>query len=83
MNYSLITYRTTDYRYNRHAVVPTLYVSDLLDWLRLSECAEIVSVCDNHTRKLSGQAEFEAPMDWPSYETCERYIQTVSLVQGR
>jgi len=70
MVYSLITYRTTDYRYKQYAVVPGLYLSDLLDWLKLSESAEIVSVTDNPVRELPGISAFRPPENWPSYRTC-------------
>ena len=83
MTYKRVAYRTTDNRNLRFAVVPSMFISDLLDWLTLSETAEIVSICDDYTRTLSGQPEFVAPPEWPSYRTCAQYIHTVSLVQGR
>jgi hypothetical protein len=80
MNWMLVTYRTTDYRYKMYAVVPALYVSDLLDWLKLSESAEIVSVTDNPVRELPGISAFRPPENWPSYRACEQYILVSDLV---
>ena len=80
MNWMLVTYRTTDYRYKMYAVVPALYVSDLLDWLKLSESAEIVSVTDNPVRELPEISAFRPPENWPSYRTCEDYIRVSDLL---
>lgn len=83
MKYTLIIYQTTDYRYNMYAVVPELYVSDLLEWLRLSESAEIVSVTDNPVHERPGISAFKPPEHWPSYRACENYIHTVKLLEVR
>jgi hypothetical protein len=79
MKYQLVKYRTLDYRYNRYAVIPVAYISDLLHWLKFSESAEIVSVTDNP----NGISDFLAPEAWPSYRTCMDCIRTVSLLRGR
>lgn len=76
MKYQLVRYRTSDYRYNRYAVVPVAYVSDLLHWLKFSESAEIVSVTDSSF----GLSDFVAPKAWTSYRMCEDCIRTVSLL---
>lgn len=76
MQYMLVTYRTTDYRYKQYATVPILYISDLCDWLKLSESAEIVSVTDNPHRI----SDLLAPGDWPSYWICADYIRVSDLL---
>ena len=80
MQYMLITYQTSDYRYKQYAVVPALYVSDLVDWLRLSECAEVVSVTDNPVQELPGISAFKPPENWPSYRACSDYIRVSDLL---
>ena len=70
MDYRLVKYRATDYRYNQYAVIPITYLSDLVDWLTLSESAEIVSVTDN----IRGVPEFLATQEWPSYRTCANHV---------
>ncbi len=64
MNMTLIKYRTSDTPHNQHVVVPTVWLSDLLDWLTLSESAEIVET----THDVDHEAIL--PIDWPSYEPC-------------
>ena len=82
MQYRLVKYRTSDYRYDQYAVVPDLYLSDLLDWLTLSESAEIVSVTDNYPGLSDVPASIAllAPDNWPSYRTCADYIRVSDLV---
>ena len=79
MQYKLVTYRTSDYRYNQYAVVPTMWLSDLLDWLKLSESAEIVSVTDN----LRGIPDLLVPETWPSYRTCLDHVRVSDLIAPR
>lgn len=79
MQYKLVTYRTTDHRHDRYAVIPIAYVSDLCDWLQLSESAEIAAVTDNPHRV----SDLLAPDTWPSYRMCVDYIHTVSLVEAQ
>lgn len=73
MKMTLIKYRTTDTPYNQYAVVPTSWLSDLLDWLMLSESAEVVSTdnCDEAAI---------LPITWPSYQTCSEAIRVSDLV---
>ena len=68
---TLVTYRTPASPHNQYAVVPNMWLSDLLSWLTLSESATIVSKTDNED---SGAI---LPINWPSYETC-RYCLKVS-----
>jgi len=75
MNYQLVTYRTTDHRFNQHAVVPDLYVSDLLTWLKLSEHATIIRVTDNRNA-----TRMVVPDNWPSYSDCEDYVRISDIV---
>lgn len=79
MSVTLVTYRTSDYRYNQHAVVPTSWLSDLLKWLTLSECAEVVSVAHN----LRGLSDLVVPDSWPSYQTCSDYIRVSDILGVR
>lgn len=86
MNLRLITYRTNGLK--RHALVPDLFVSDLVNWLQLSDNTEtllfpelsdkteVLSVSHNWTNF----SDFVAPRDWPSYRSCEEYVQTVALI---
>ena len=74
MQKTIVRYRTTDYRYNQFAVVPTSWLSDLLEWLKLSECAEIVSTTDNE------DSDYILPSTWPSYQTCLDYCSVSNIV---
>ena len=64
MNMTLIKYRTKYLAYNQYAVVPTHWLSDFLDWLTLSELAEIVSTDNNTTHGYS------LPSRWPNIGPC-------------
>jgi len=77
MKMILVKYRTSDHQYNQYAMVPSIYISDLCDWLKLSECAEIISV-ENPPHEIS---DFFAPKTWPSYGTCEEFVRVRRLVQ--
>ena len=81
MKTRLITYRTPNCRFNQHAVIPELYLPDLLGWLKLSAHATIVRITDNPDR--SYRPYCLAPRDWPSYRACNNYIQTVCLLGER
>jgi len=70
MKYQLVVYKVSDRQNNQYAVIPVSFLPDFLDWLQLSECAEVLSVTVDTTRTLSGKPEFRAPTDWPSYQTC-------------
>ena len=70
----LVKYRTSDVSYNQYAVVPPLWLSDLLKWLTLSESAEIVSTTYNVD---DGPI---LPRDWPSYRSCADYVRISDLV---
>lgn len=75
MKMTLIKYRTTDTTYNQFAVVPAIWLSDLIHWLILSEEAEIVST-DNDC-----EHEPILPITWPSYQTCSEAIHISDLLQ--
>jgi len=72
---TLVTYRTTDTPYNQYAVVPTIWVSDLTEWLTLSETAEIIGVSHNCDDGLI------IPTDWPNYEVCRYQAQVSDLMK--
>lgn len=76
MKYTLVTYRTKDRSHNEYAIIPTIWLSDLLDWLKLSE-AVIVKVTSHFTSALV------APIEWPSYRNCSSYVQTVLILETR
>ena len=64
MEMTVVHYRTTYVSYNQYAVIPTPWLSDLLDWLTLSESAEIVSV------KNSTDKAVLIPNKWPACHAC-------------
>lgn len=77
MQLTLVKYRTNQAELHRtdnwnweYAVIPTIWLSDLLKWLSDIE-AEVDETTDN--------VEYDArlPITWPSYETC-RYGIMVS-----
>lgn len=76
MNMTLIKYRTKDTPHNQHAVVPICWVSDLIDWIRISD-AYLVDRTDN----VDGEAIL--PIEWLSYRMCRNYINNVSLLEMR
>jgi hypothetical protein len=75
MQWTAIKYRTNDTRTNRYARIPTIWLSDFLDWLTLSEHT-VVRVTDNP----AGWSGLTAPQDWPSYRACDDYIRVSDLV---
>lgn len=76
MKMTLVKYRTTDVPHNQYAAVPIIYLSDLLEWLRLSECAEIVEVTDNL------ELSFAAPITWPAHDMCSYHHELSDIVAG-
>ncbi|KKN91151.1 hypothetical protein LCGC14_0220160 [marine sediment metagenome] len=85
MDKTLVKYRTLGSKFNSYAVVPTLFLSGLLDWLKLSECATIISTTDNYQRILrqSELSDLAAPESWPSYGQCKGYILAVDMLECR
>jgi len=77
MTKTMITYRTTDQKHNKYVIVPTLWVSDLVYWLTLSESAEIVATTHNVDDGLV------LPISWPSYQPCLDYTRTVRCMEVR
>jgi hypothetical protein len=82
MNKTLIKYRTKDQqgmctliRTNQYAVVPTSWLSDLLDWL-LSEEATIVSTTHNEDNGLI------LPTEWPHYRACLDYAKVSDVLES-
>jgi len=63
MQKTLVKYRTSDYQYNQYAVIPTLYLSDILQWLKLSEHSEIVSVTHNYDGPIT-LPKLKIVIDW-------------------
>lgn len=77
MNYQLVKYQTPLERFNKYSVVPSLYLSNLLNWLKLSESARIVSVTDNYYNPyLSKISQLSVPAAWPSCVDCAEYVRT-------
>ena len=76
MQMTLVKYRTiradelirTDKWNWEYAVVPTIFLSDLLKWLSDTE-AELAETTDNV------QYDARLPINWPSYETCSYCMQ--------
>lgn len=64
VNMALVEYRTTDVSHKQYIVVPTIWLSDLLRWLTLSESAEVIGTSHNC------RDEAILPIKWPSYQTC-------------
>lgn len=73
---TLVKYRTSDVPYNQYAAVPIMFLSDLLDWLQLSELAEIVGV--TYDMELS----FDAPTGWPAHSRCSHYSTLSDIMAG-
>lgn len=73
---TLVSYRTSDRKHLQFSVVPTIYLSDLLNWLKLSETAEIVRVTHNCDDPIM------LPEDWPTYQTCLSYNRESELYRG-
>lgn len=78
MNMVLVRYRTDDRPYNNHAVVPAIWLSDLLGWLALSDSTEIISTTHNYRMK-----EPILPITWPSYRSCKDAIHISDLMEIR
>lgn len=76
MTMTRVTYRTTDVSHNQYAIVPTIWLSDLLRWLTLSETAEIVGT----TYNVDNEAVL--PINWPSYQTCQDAIRISDAVHA-
>ncbi len=76
MSTTLVKYRTSDVPYNQYAAVPIMFLSDLLDWLQLSESAEIVSVTYNM------ELPFDAPITWPAHSKCSHYSLLSDIMAG-
>ncbi len=68
------TYNQGDIRVDTvYAVVPTIWLSDLLEWLSDME-SEVIETTDNydHAPRL--------PISWPSYETCMYCMQVSDVI---
>ena len=63
----------TDNWVTHYAVIPTIWLSDLLAWLSDID-AKLCATADN--------VEFEArlPINWPSYETCHYCMQVSDAI---
>lgn len=70
---TLIQYRTTEIEHSQFVVIPDIYVSDMIQWLSDHECAEIV-------RTETTDNSYRFPTNWPSYETCMKYVVTRTLL---
>ncbi len=76
MSTTLVKYRTSDVPYNQYAAVPIMFLPDLLNWLELSESAEVVSV--SHDREVP----FDAPTTWPAHRECAHYYTLSDIIAG-
>jgi hypothetical protein len=72
---TLIRYRTTDSRYSRFVIVPTIFVSDMLHWLSDDECAEIERT--EQTDELCS-----VPTRYPQYKACVDFIRASNLLSN-
>ena len=79
MKTRLVQYRTFSEVDNNYAMIPDIYLPDFLEWLKLSELSDIVTVTDNPNDRYG----FVAPESWPSYRNCADFIRTVELVESR
>lgn len=86
MKFKRIQYRTPDLLVDRWAIIPELYESSFLRWLRAGDSAKIVAITEHDlitapvTRVLS---ELAAPRDWPDYRECARYVSTATIMGER
>lgn len=66
-------YATTDKWYTHYAVIPTIWLSDLLQWLSDID-AVVCATADN--------VDFDTrlPINWPSYETCHYCMQVSDAI---
>jgi hypothetical protein len=85
MPYKMVKYRTKGGRFYSYAVVPALFFSDLVDWLRLSEQATIISTTDNHSeiKLVSEISDLSAPESWPSYQQCKGFLLFSEMLRCR
>jgi len=72
---TLITYRNSASPHNQHAIVPTMFYADLVDWL-LSGLSRIGSI----RHHISDAAIL--PEAWPSYGTCVEHMKLSELMAG-
>ncbi len=76
---TFVKYRTdnegTMYTYTSYAVIPTIWLSDLLQWLSDIEATvlETTDNCDHNPR---------LPITWPSYETCSYCIKVSDVIHS-
>jgi len=80
MTYNLVFYRLPDSPYNQHALIPALYLSDLLSWLKRDCNAEVVRITDDYRASIGGALKVIAPHEWTSYRACVAYVSTVTLL---
>lgn len=79
MKCMLVTYQTVNRPYNQYAVVPNIYVSDLLGWLSEQE-ATIQSVTQHTPGTDKKPSVCLLPPEWPSYRACDDFMRTLELV---
>ncbi len=76
MSTTLVKYRTSDVPFDQHAAVPAIYITDLIDWLNLTESAAIASVT------YDTDHPFDAPEEWPSHSRCSHYSLLSDIMAG-
>jgi hypothetical protein len=71
MEKTLVKYRTTkEMGFNNrthYAVVPTIFLSDLLEWLSDTEC-KVLGVSNNC------DSEVVLPIEWIGYRSCRKWV---------
>lgn len=80
MKFKVVEYRTNETPHSQFAVIPDLYLSDLIEWLTLSEDAQIVSTTDNPNPSLDPLSDFHPPVNWPSYRKCSDHVRLSDLI---
>ncbi len=80
MKFKVVEYRTKEVQHPQFAVIPDLYVSDLIGWLTLSEGATIVSTTDNPNPSPDPLSDFHPPSNWPSYRKCSTHVRLSDLI---
>lgn len=79
MSMALVKYRTPGSSHNRFAVVPEIWLSDLMEWLKLSGSA----YGPMPITMMPRLSDLVAPDNWPNYQACNTYMQTVNLLEAR
>jgi len=74
MQNTLVIYRTNDYRYRKYAIVPTIWLSDLLGWLHENDTTEVIGTTPTSYK-------LRVPECWPNYRACLDYARVADLIK--